>query len=146
PLFRSWSAGSARLAVAAGVALLAAFGWVERKAPEPLLPPSLLRSRRRVVALLAILGTSAVTGALTFFASLYFQQLRGLTPLQTSGAFVPYAAVLACTRVVTGRLVGRLGPRPVLVAGSARAGQMAEGHATGVIAALLAFPAGAVLA
>lgn len=148
-----WSSGSARLAVAAGVALLAAFGWVERKAPEPLLPPSLLRSRRRVVALLAILGTSAVTGALTFFASLYFQQLRGLTPLQTSGAFVPYAAVLACTSVVTGRLVGRLGARRVLVAGlalaaagSALAAQMDDGQATWVVAALLVFPAGAVLA
>ncbi len=148
-----WSSGSARLATAAGVALLAAFAWVERRVRDPLLPPSLLRSRRRGVALLAILATSAATAALTFFASLYFQQLRGLTPLQTSAVFVPYASVLAGTSVVSGRLVGRLGAGRVIVvglalaaAGSALAARMDAGPATWVVAALLVFPAGAVLA
>jgi MFS family permease len=148
-----WSSDAARLSLVAGVASLAAFAGVEWRVRNPLLPPGLLRSRRRGVALLAILATSAATAALTFFASLYFQQLRGLTPVQTSAAFVPYAAVLAGATVASGHLVGRAGPWRVLAAGlalaaaaCALAARMEATSATWVVVALLAFPAGGVLA
>ncbi|MBN6050941.1 MFS transporter [Nonomuraea sp. RK-328] len=107
---------SAPIVAGAGVLLLAAFAAVESRAAEPLLPLRFLASPRRSAALFAVLVTAAASATTTFFLTLWLQQVRGLTPLQTSAAFTPYLLVLAMGPV-SGRLVGRLGARAVTAYG-----------------------------
>ncbi|MFG3441365.1 MFS transporter [Nonomuraea sp. NPDC047897] len=99
-----------------GGLLLAAFVAVETRAAAPLLPLSFLASPARAAALLAVLVTAAASAAHTFFLTLWFQQVRGMSPLLTSAAFAPYLLVLAMGPVA-GRLAGRFGARAVTVAG-----------------------------
>ena len=154
-LDRGWSSPAALAPLAAGGALLAALAAVESRAPAPLVPPAFLASPRRAVALLAVLLTAAGTAATTFFLTLYLQQVRGLSPLRTSAAFLPYGLALAGAGLAAGRLVGRAGARAVTAAGLALAAAgllllsrigSAAPPAGLLLAGLLTFPAGASLA
>jgi len=103
-----WLTAAVLVPLLAAAVLLACFVWAEARVSAPLLPLSFLASRRRAAALLVILLASAGTASSAFFLALYFQQVRGLSPLLTSAAFLPYALVpLAGT--VAARLVPRIG-------------------------------------
>jgi DHA2 family methylenomycin A resistance protein-like MFS transporter len=98
---------AARVAAAA----LAAFVAVELRRRRPLLDVRWFRrpefSGANVGSGLMNLGT---LGAL-FALSLYLQDSRGLSPLQTGLNLVPLAAPLALLTPFGGRLVARIGPR-----------------------------------
>ncbi|MFE4517411.1 MFS transporter [Kitasatospora sp. NPDC056783] len=112
-----WSAPVVLLPLGSGVLLLAAFAVVETLIAHPLLPPRLLASTARVAALLtAMLGPAG--GATTaFLLSLYFQQVRGWSPLATAAAYLPYTVVLSATGLLSGRLVERFGARKIAPVG-----------------------------
>ncbi|MEV0145613.1 MULTISPECIES: MFS transporter [unclassified Nonomuraea] len=145
---------AAPIVAGAGGLLLLAFAAVELRAAEPLLPLGFLASPRRPAALVAVLVTAAASATTTFFLTLWLQQVRGLTPLQTSAAFAPYLLVLAMGPV-SGRLVGRLGARAVTVCGLGL-GALSMGllsliepgtpYAGVVLAGLLLFPVASGLA
>ncbi|MGW7478757.1 MFS transporter [Nonomuraea muscovyensis] len=101
---------------AAGGLLLAAFVAVEARTAAPLLPLAFLASPARAAALLAILVTAAASATHMFFLTLWFQQVRGMSPLLTSAAFAPYLLVFAMGPVA-GRLTGRFGARAVTACG-----------------------------
>jgi len=50
--------------------------------------------------------------------TVYLQQVRGLTALKTGAAMLPCSFMLATGSLLSGRLLGRLGARPVLLAGA----------------------------
>lgn len=101
-----------------GVVAAAALVAVESRAREPLLPPGLLASARAGSALGVIALTAAASAGTTFALSLYFQQVRGFSPVQTSAAFLPFALVIVTGRL-GGWLVGAFGPRAVAAGGLA---------------------------
>ena len=107
--------GALALAVAAGSAFLR----VERRGRAPMLPLSILRSRRFASATTAgLLINFAVFGQFFLF-SLYFQDARGLSALETGLAFLPQLLLLAVASVPAGRMVARVGPRvPVALGGT----------------------------
>jgi MFS family permease len=136
--------------LAAGVVLLAAFLAVEAQTAEPLMPPAFLASARRAVALLAVLITAAAMASVFFFLSLWFQQRRGLSPLATSGVFLPFSVALLVTGAFAGRLLDRWGIRTVAVTGLllAATGSLLLSRMEAswpAYAGLLLFPAGAAL-
>lgn len=150
-----WTSPRTLVPLALGAALLAAFVAVARTTPEPLVPLSFFASPRRVGALLAVLLTAAGYATTFLLLTLYFQQVRGLSPLASSGAFLPLALVGVATGAVAGRVVGRVGPRATTVAGLliAAAGLAllsrldAQAPYVGLLlAGLLVFPLGAGLA
>jgi MFS family permease len=61
--------------------------------------------------------TSAALFAMWFFVSLYLQLVHGYSPLKTGFAFVPQTLAIIVGAQISSRLVLRLGPRPLLVAG-----------------------------
>jgi len=125
-----WLTSAVLVPLLAAAVLLSAFVWVESRASAPLLPLSFLASRRRAAALLAILLASAGMASSAFFLALYLQQVRGLSPLHTSAAFLPYVLVpLAGT--VAGRLLSRIG-----AAGLCGLGLGAAGVGLGLLARL----------
>lgn len=110
-------AGLTAAALAGGIALLAAFVAVERRAPAPLVRLGILRSAALVRAYLSALLFAASFFGFQFVVVLYMQELRGWSALETSFALliVSIDAVLAPT--LTPRLVDRFGTTRVIVAG-----------------------------
>lgn len=112
-----WTVG----ALAAGVALLAAFVAVERRCAAPLVRLGILRCAPLVRA---NAGAMLLVGSFVgfqFIAVLYLQELRGWSPVETGLALVVVGidAVLAPT--LTPWLVNRFGVHRVIVAGLALA-------------------------
>jgi DHA2 family methylenomycin A resistance protein-like MFS transporter len=101
------------LAVTAG----AAFVTVEHRGSDPMLPLGLLRHPAlRAGTLVGLLINLGFYGQL-FVMSLYFQDVRGYSALQTGLALLPQAALLTVASTVSGRLMARSGPRLPMLAG-----------------------------
>lgn len=103
--------------------LLAGFVAVERRSPSPLLPLRILNDRNRsgayLVVLLVGIGLFGVFLLLTYF----LQRLLGYSPVTTGLAFLPLVAVDIVTSTATSALLlGRVGPRPLVVVGMAVTG------------------------
>jgi EmrB/QacA subfamily drug resistance transporter len=104
------------------VLLMAAFVAVERHIENPMVPP-------RVLRLPGLVNASLVRGLLvtgmysTFFlGTLYLEQIRHFSALETGAAFLPWTlTVAALSQGITARLVARFGPLAVLTAGMATA-------------------------
>jgi EmrB/QacA subfamily drug resistance transporter len=102
--------------------LLAGFiGW-ERRVPEPMLPPRLLRIRAFSAAnVTAFMMMGAITSA-AFLMSQYFQLGLGYSPLATGLRFLPWTATPLLIAPAAGALADRIGPRPLIAAGLALQG------------------------
>ncbi|MFC8663279.1 MFS transporter [Streptomyces sp. NPDC057199] len=114
-----WTSGRVLGPLVAGVVLLVLFVGVERRAPDPLLPPRFLLDRRRALGLAATALTAAGTATVFVLFSLHLQDERGWSALRTSTAFVPFAVALLASSRVAGRLIGRQGAPVVTGAGLA---------------------------
>ena len=110
-----WARAVAPFAV--GLALLAAFLRVERRAHAPLVRLGILRSAplvRADVSALLFLGAFA---GFQFVVTLYLQELRGWSPLQTGLAMLVIGLDAVLSPTLTPRLVDRYGHTPVLLGG-----------------------------
>jgi DHA2 family methylenomycin A resistance protein-like MFS transporter len=114
--------GFANRWVPAGLAMFAAgaaaFILLERRAREPMLPLGLFSSAHfsagNAVGLLINFG---FYGQL-FVMSLYFQQVRGYSPLVAGLAFLPEAGLVSVGSALSGRVTGRSGgPRTAMLTG-----------------------------
>ncbi|SNS55248.1 Predicted arabinose efflux permease, MFS family [Streptosporangium subroseum] len=102
---------------AAGLALLAAFVVIERRAANPLVRLGILRSGPLVRANLgALLFLSSFAG-FQFLVTLYLQELRGWSTLQTGLAMLVIGVDTVLAPTLTPRLVNRFGNVPVLFGG-----------------------------
>jgi MFS family permease len=133
-------------AALAGATLLALFCVAERRSAAPLVPLTFLR--RRMLPLAAVLACAGVMAAAFLFLSLYLQQERGLSALQTSAAFLLPLPAAVTAGPLAGRLIRRIGTWPVLAAGLATAavGLLLLSFLSEPYAGLLIFPFGAGLA
>jgi EmrB/QacA subfamily drug resistance transporter len=113
-----WGSASVVAALAAGVALLAAFAVAETRSRHALLPVRLLRDRNRVGAYLIMLVVGTVIGGVFFFLTLLVQQVWGYSPLRTGVAFLPFTAIMLVATVAATKLIPRIGARPLLLAGT----------------------------
>lgn len=94
------------LAVAAVAAVAGVLA--ERRSPDPLVPPVLLRSPSRLLALLTVfLASTAVTTSF-FMLAVHYQQVLGWNELQTSLGFVPIGAALFAVSLLASRVVERV--------------------------------------
>ena len=96
------------LGVLAAVAL-AAFVFVEHRAPEPVLPLELFRNRVFVVtSMMGFVVGFALFGALTYLP-LFQQIVRGLSPTASGLQLVPLMAGLLASSIGSGQLISRTG-------------------------------------
>lgn len=112
-------AGAPVVGGAVGIAAcaLVAFGYAERRAARPLLPPSLLRTRAFVGANVVAAAMNFVGIGTIFVTTLYLQGIRQHSPLRAGLELLPLFVPLAALSPLTGRLTARYGPRPPMVAG-----------------------------
>jgi EmrB/QacA subfamily drug resistance transporter len=116
-LAASRSAGRAAAALPLAALALLGFVLVERRAREPLVPLDLFRLR--VVAASSAAGAlvGAAMFATTSFVPLYAQALLGATPTGAGSAIAPMAIGWPIASAIGGRLIPRLGFRPLVRAG-----------------------------
>jgi EmrB/QacA subfamily drug resistance transporter len=103
--------------LAAGLVLLIAFVLWEARAPSPMLPLSLFRSRGFSAANGATFLTVASLFAAVFFLAQFLQSGLGYGPLGAGLRLLPWTATLFFVAPVAGALIDRVGERPLLVAG-----------------------------
>lgn len=107
------------LALAAGGALLGIFVAVERRTPAPMLPLSVFASSRVALATFLELMLGAAVTPLVFLLTLHFQGVAGYSALMTGLAFLPHGLAAIVMMGPISRLITRLGPRTVTLAGIA---------------------------
>jgi EmrB/QacA subfamily drug resistance transporter len=92
-----------------GLILVAAFGWWETKAAEPIIPLHLFRGRVFTVAnVLGFITGSVMFGSLIFLP-LYFQTVRGVSPTMSGLRLLPMMVGMLSTSILSGRLISRIG-------------------------------------
>src|SRR3954453_12074383 len=117
-----WGWTGERTLALAGIAalLLAAFVALESRIANPIMPLRILGLRSLVTA--NLVRGFLVTGAYStfFLGALYFEHVRGMSPVQIGLAFLAMSVSLAAmSSGLSARLVERFGPKRTLVGGIA---------------------------
>jgi EmrB/QacA subfamily drug resistance transporter len=104
--------------LAAGAALLAAFGYIETRASQPLLPLRIVLDRNRAASYLSILITGAGMFGIFLFLTYYLQETLGFSPVMAGLAFLPMAgAIIVSANLANIVLLPRVGPRLLVAPG-----------------------------
>jgi EmrB/QacA subfamily drug resistance transporter len=138
------------VAIVTGLAALAAFGIHALRAQHPLIDVRLFARRGFAAAALTNLVLGMALFGVALLLPLYFEIVRGRTPLQTGLLLIPQGLGAALAMPAAGSLTDRIGARPVVLTGVglAAAGTAAYTQLTAVTpywylaAALLAIGAG----
>ncbi|WP_333767662.1 MFS transporter [Streptomyces sp. IBSBF 2435] len=102
------SAGIVTLAVV-GVALVAVFVLIERRAQEPVLPPRLFRVRTFVVcSVISFIIGFAMFGAMTYLPT-FLQVVHGYSPTLSGVHMIPMVVGLLISSTGSGQIVSRTG-------------------------------------
>lgn len=113
-----WTAPPALVPLVIAVGALVGLLWYEPRRAEPLIEFRFFRSVPfSGASLIAVCAIGGFSGFL-FLATLYLQDVRGLSPLAAGLATTPMAAVVLVAAPLSGRIVGAHGPRwPLVCAG-----------------------------
>jgi EmrB/QacA subfamily drug resistance transporter len=104
-----WGSGATIFTAALGALALIAFGIVETRAAEPVIPPALWRERVFTTAgTLSLIVGFALFGAVTFLP-LYFQTVDGASPSGSGLRLVPMMLGVLLTSIGSGQLISRIG-------------------------------------
>ncbi|MBM7505800.1 MFS transporter [Agromyces aurantiacus] len=112
-----WLSIRVLLPLLAGVLLLTAFAMLERRAADPLLPPSLLAVRGLRGANLAVLLSAMAMMPMWFLLTVYLQAIRGAGPVVAGLGVLPTVAMLVLFNALAPRIIGRFGVRMPLAVG-----------------------------
>jgi EmrB/QacA subfamily drug resistance transporter len=117
---RGWSSPAIVAAfVASGAALVGLLRYEPRR-EEPLIDLRFFRSIPFSSAIAISVAAFAAFGGFLFLNTLYLQDARGLSPVHAGLLTVPVAVMTVVASPLSGRIVGRRGPRlPLLIAGVA---------------------------
>jgi EmrB/QacA subfamily drug resistance transporter len=130
-----WASTATLVTLAAAAIAYAVFAAIERTTASPLMRVDMLTRRPVLAGTFMMLVASALFIAFFFLSSLYLQHTRGFTALRTGLVFLPVAVAVTLGAHLGGRLVGRVGARPVAAAGllvaAAGAGLLTQIGATG---------------
>jgi EmrB/QacA subfamily drug resistance transporter len=113
-----WTSPTVIALLAASAVLVPLFLWWETRATAPLIQLSLYRKQNFGADSVILAGVQfALTGA-SVFGAVWSQQVLGFSAIHAGVAMLPLTIPLLFTAPVAGRFYDRLGPRPLLVAGS----------------------------
>lgn len=104
---------------AAGALALVVFVLVERRIPQPMLPPTLFSSRQFTGANLVTFAVYAALGGVFFFLVLELQIQAGFSAFGAGSALLPVTVIMLVLSERAGRLSERIGPRIPMTAGPA---------------------------
>jgi MFS family permease len=105
------------VALAVGLALVAAFSFHALRVPNPLIDVRLFARRGFATAAATNLVLGVALFGVALLLPLYFQIVRGTTPLETGLLLIPQGLGAAIAMPVAGALTDRIGARIVVPAG-----------------------------
>lgn len=113
-----WTSPAIVAAFAAAFAALVGLLVYEPHRAEPLIDLRLFRSIPFSSSIALSVAAFATFGGFLFLNTLYLQEVRGLSPVQAGITVVPLALMIVLCSPISGRIVGRRGPRlPLVIAG-----------------------------
>jgi EmrB/QacA subfamily drug resistance transporter len=92
-----------------GAAMLLLFAWIERRAPEPLVPLDLFRTRTFVVAVSAAFLISSAFFAAVVFLPRWFQVVAGVSAASSGYQILPLVGAVSLSAIAAGQIVARTG-------------------------------------
>lgn len=95
----------------------ALFLWIQARSLSPMLPLVLFRNPILTSITLIGLITNLAFYGMVFILSLYFQSVKGFTPLEAGLAFLPMMSVLVLMNIISSRMAAVLGTRNLIVCG-----------------------------
>jgi EmrB/QacA subfamily drug resistance transporter len=115
---RGWTSPAILAAFLTSAAALLAFLIYEPRRKDPLIDLRFFRSIPFASATVTAVAAFATLGGFLFLNTLYLQEVRGLSPVQAGLGTLPMAVLTMAASPVSGRIVGRRGPRiPLVVSG-----------------------------
>jgi EmrB/QacA subfamily drug resistance transporter len=115
----SWrSAGTVIPLLLAGV-LLTLFLFIEVRAPAPLVPLSIFKSRNRSASYAIMLCVGMAVLSMFFFLTQYLQNIHHFSAIRAGLAFLPMSAGIMVAAVTTSRVLVKVGIRIPLLIGPA---------------------------
>jgi EmrB/QacA subfamily drug resistance transporter len=112
-----WGSPEITAALAAGIVLAAAFIAWELRAAAPMVPVRLFRSRPVAAGNAATFAIFALLMAMVFFMAQFLETGLGYGPLGAGLRLLPGWATLALIAPFAGKLIGRVGERPLVAGG-----------------------------
>jgi len=113
-----WTSAAVLAPVGLALVAIAAFVVIERRANAPIVPLRIFRSPAVSVSQVVIVSLMAAFFGWFFFSPLYMQRVLGFGALQTGLGFLPAMLVFAAMSLgIAAWIVGRVGPKPALLAG-----------------------------
>jgi EmrB/QacA subfamily drug resistance transporter len=113
----SWTSISTLISLAASVVLLTAFGFIEQRSKEPLMPLSIFKNRNRTASFAMMLVIGIAMFSMFYFLTQYLQNVLGWSPVRTGVGFLPMTLGIIVAAGLTSRYVGRVGIRVPLLVG-----------------------------
>jgi EmrB/QacA subfamily drug resistance transporter len=101
----------------AAVVLLGSFLVIESRSKHALLPLRIFSNRDRSAANLIMLCVGTAMFGMFFFLTIFVQTVWGYSALKTGFAYLPMVGVIMAMAGVSAGLVGRIGAKPLLIAG-----------------------------
>ena len=112
-----WGSSTTLTLAAIAFALLAAFVFIERRHPAPIIRLGIFKIRSLAGANGVMLLAAGGLFAFFFFSTLYVQLILGYSPLEAGLAFLPIAIGIGVGAGLAGQLVKRIGVRTTTVIG-----------------------------
>ena len=112
-----WSRLSTYGWIALGLALLALFVWYEHRTRHPSIDLSLFRIRSFSLSLGTVALLFAALQGTILFLAFYYQIVRGWSPLQSGLLTLAFAVGQLIAAPNSGRVVDKVGARPVILVG-----------------------------
>ncbi len=113
-----WGDTKVIVSLVAAVVLLVAFGIIEARSKQALVPMRVLRSRDRSGSYLISLCIGTALFGMFFFLTLFVQNVWGYSALKTGIAYLPMVAMIMVGAGLSSQLVSRIGARPLMLTGS----------------------------
>ncbi|GAA3097244.1 EmrB/QacA subfamily drug resistance transporter [Kribbella aluminosa] len=114
---RGWLSVATLGTLAGALVLYGVFGWVQRSVRSPLMDVRILARRSVAAGTLMILVATALMISMFFLGSFYLQHFKQYGALRTGLLFLPVAVAAIVGAHLAGQLVGKVGARPIAIAG-----------------------------
>jgi EmrB/QacA subfamily drug resistance transporter len=114
---RGWGDSLILTAFGAAAVLGAAFIYVESKTERPMVPLRFFRSSTFTGANIDAFMISFLITGVSFFMTLYQQNIHGFSPIRTGLALLPMVITMMILSPISGSLINRIGPRTLISAG-----------------------------
>jgi EmrB/QacA subfamily drug resistance transporter len=114
-----WGATSTIAQLAGAALLLLAFVGIERRVREPMLPLGLFRVPAFAGAQITVFAISASFFAVYLYATLYLQNVLGLSAIEAGLAYLPGTMIMFFVAGASAQLVERVGARLLIAGGLA---------------------------